>query len=372
MSHSPPTFADVARFCGRCLLVAGFVYVASQVVRAMPLVFVSLFCALLVTSLILPVADRLGRLLPRALAALAALLLGVSVVGGALAFVIPRTLSRISENSDTLARRAEHLVSESSRLLPGPQTTMDALATQAEPWVRQHAQALVRGAASGLGSLAQVLTGVLLSVVLAFFFLKDGRGMMRSALSLLPPARRRLARAALARGWRTLSHWVHGTVLVALADAVVIGGGLLLLGVPLALPLALLTFLGGFIPIVGALVAGVVAVGVAWALVGLKAALITLTLVLAVQQLEGNVLQPFIMGRVLPLHPAVVLLAVTTGTLLAGVSGAFVAVPLLAALTAGVQGYLSEQREAPGPEAEGPDAPGAPADEEDVHPPARH
>jgi predicted PurR-regulated permease PerM len=372
VSGSQPTLAGVARFSGRCLLIAGFVYVAGRVVQAVPLVFVSLFIALLVTSLLLPVADWLGRFLPRALAALAALLLGVSVVGGLFAFIIPRTIARITANSDTLARRIENLVRSLSIYLPGPQTTLDELGTQAEQWVRQNAQELAMGAASGLTSVAMVLTGVLLVLALVFFFMKDGHGLVRSALAPLSPERRRLARAALERAWLTLSRWVRGTVLVALIDAVGIGTGLLILRVPLALPLALLTFLGGFIPVIGALVAGVVAVVVAWALVGLKAALITLAIVLAVQQLEGNVLQPFIMGRVLPIHPAAVLLAVTAGTLLAGVSGAFVAVPLLAALTAGLQGYLAEQREAPASRDTGPDEPEGPADGMDAYPPAHH
>lgn len=372
MSGSQPTLAGVARFSGRCLLVAGFVYVAGRVVQTVPLVFVSLFTALLVTSLLMPVADWLGRFLPRALAALAALLLGVSVVGGLLAFIIPRTIARISANSDTLARRIEDLVRSLSRFLPGPQTTLDELGAQAERWVRQNAQELALGAASGLTSLAMLLTGVLLVLVLVFFFVKDGRGLVRSALSPLSPERRRLARAALKRAWWTLSRWVRGTVLVALIDAVGIGAGLLLLRVPLALPLALLTFLSGFVPIIGALVAGTVAVVVAWALVGVKAALITVAIVLAVQQLEGNVLQPFIMGRVLPLHPVMVLLAVAAGTLLAGVSGAFVAVPLLAALTAGIQGFLAEQRQARAPQGAGPDEPEGPADGMDAHPSAHH
>lgn len=198
------------------------------------------------------------------------------------------------------------------------------------------------------------------------------RGLVRSALSPLSPARRRLAHAALERAWWTLSRWVRGTVLVALIDAVGVGTGLLLLRVPLALPLALLTFLSAFVPIIGALVAGTVAVVVAWALVGVKAALITLAIVLAVQQLEGNVLQPFIMGRVLPLHPAAVLLAVTAGSLLAGVSGAFAAVPLLAALTSGVQGALAEQRKAGAHEDASPDEPEGPADGMDTQTPAHH
>jgi predicted PurR-regulated permease PerM len=367
-----PTLAGAARFSGHCLLVIGLLYVVGRVVLAMPLVFLSLFAALLLTSLLMPVTNGLARLLPRSLAALASVLLGVGVVGGLLAFIIPRTVSRISESSDTLARRAEHLARQLTRLVPGPQPTLEELGTRVEQWVRQHAQELALGAASGLTELTTVLSGVLLTVVLVFFFVKDGQGLARAALSPLPPERRRLARAAVDRAWLTLSRWVRGTVLVAFIDAASIGVGLLLLRVPLALPLALLTFLGAFVPVIGALVGGTVAVLVAWALVGVKAALITLALVLAVQQVEGNILQPIIMGRVLPLHPAVVLLAVTAGTLLAGVAGAFVAVPLSAAVTAGMQAFFAEQRKrSPRDESRSDDLEDAP-DGGDVQPPAHH
>lgn len=341
MSWARPTLAGLARFSGRCLLIAGLLYVLGLVVQRLPLVFIALFVSLLVTSLLAPVADWLTRRrVPRTLAALAAMLLSLAALAGLLSFIIPRTVSRISEHADTVVRRAQDLARWLSRLLPGQQPTLEELFSQGEQWVRRHGQELVVGAASGLSALVMVLSGALLTLVLVFFFVKDGRDMVGSALSLLPPERRQLAHAAVRGAWRTLSRWVHGTVLVALIDATGIGVGLLVLGVPLALPLALLTFLGAFVPVLGALVAGAVAVLVAWAMVGLQAALITLAIVLAVQQLEGNILQPAIMGHILPLHPAVVLLAVTAGTLLAGVAGAFVAVPLLAALTAGVKALL--------------------------------
>lgn len=345
MSWTHPTLEGLARFSGRCLLVGGLLYVVGHVVRSLPFVFVSLFIALLLTSLLQPVTDWLTRRrLPPLVAALATVLLAVAGVGGLLAFIIPRTVARISSHVDLLAERARHLAVSLTRLVPGQKPSLDELGLHAERWVRQHAQELALGAASGLTTAATVLVGMMLVLVLTFFFMKDGRGLVRSALSPLPPRRRQLALAAGERAWRTLGQWVRGTVLVALADAVGVGVGLLVLGVPLALPLALLTFLSAFVPIIGALVAGALAVLVAWATMGTQDALLTLAIVLAVQQLEGNVLQPLVMGRVLPLHPAMVLLAVTAGVLLGGVAGAFVAVPLLAAVTAGTQAFLAEGR----------------------------
>jgi putative heme transporter len=335
----------MSRFCGRFLLVAGFLYVVGYVVQSLPLVFLSLFIALLLTSLLRPVAGWLGRhRIPSSVAALASMLMGISAVGGLLAFIIPRTISEVAENAGTLSERAQHLVQSLARFLPGQADSLGELGRRVEQWGRQHAEVVATGAATGVTALSKGLTGLLLVLVLTFFFVRDGRGMVRAVFSLLSPERRRLACAAADNAWWTLSRWVHGTALVALIDGAGIGIGLLILGVPLALPLALLTFLGGFVPVVGAVVAGMVAVLVAWATVGTQAALITLGIVLAVQQLEGQILQPMIMGRVLPLHPAVVLLTVAVGALVAGIAGALVAVPLLAAMTAGIQAFVAEGR----------------------------
>jgi predicted PurR-regulated permease PerM len=351
--------------------VAGFLFVVGYVVQSLPLVFLSLFVALLLTSLLHPVAEWLGRRrLPPSLAALASLLLLLVLVGGLLAFIIPRTASELAAHSDTLSRRTQQLVHSITALLPGPQPSLEELGQRATQWGREHAQALASSMASGLTALGSGLGGMLLVLVLTFFFVRDGRGLVRSALSALAPRRRRWARAAAGKAWETLSGWVRGTALVALIDATGIGVGLLILGVPLALPLALLTFLGAFVPVIGAVVAGGVAVVVAWATVGNQAALITLGIVLAVQQLEGNILQPVVMGRVLPLHPAVVLLAVTTGALVAGIAGAFVAVPVLAAVTAGTQALLSERRTSR--EEQRQQAPQAPPARQEPQPPAPH
>jgi predicted PurR-regulated permease PerM len=259
-----------------------------------------------------------------------------------------------------------------ARFLPGEAPSLDGLRGRIEQWGRQHAEVVATGAASGATALATGLTGLLLVLVLTFFFVRDGRRLVRAALSVLSPERRRLACATADKAWRTLSRWVRGTALVALIDATGIGVGLLILGVPLALPLALLTFLGGFVPVIGAVLAGLVAVLVAWAAVGTQAALITLGIVVAVQQLEGNVMQPMIMGRVLPLHPAVVLLAVTVGALVAGIAGALVAVPLLAAVTAGTQAFLAEGRKLRTRDREPGEAMEGPALSQDAQPPAHH
>lgn len=136
----------------------------------------------------------------------------------------------------------------------------------------------------------------------------------------------------MADGWRVLARYARGMVVIAAVDAVGIGVALLVIGVPLALPLALLTFVAAFVPVLGATVAGAVAALVALAANGPMDALLVLAAVIAVQQAEGNLLEPLIMGHALRLHPAVVLIAVTAGALTAGVAGALIAVPLTAVI----------------------------------------
>jgi predicted PurR-regulated permease PerM len=201
------------------------------------------------------------------------------------------------------------------------------------------------------------VTGFFLVLFTLFFFLRDGGQIWSFLCRLLP----REARVPTARAghysWHTLVSYVHATVLVAFVDAAGIGIGLVVLGVPLALPLAALVFLGAFIPVVGATVTGVVAILVALVANGPVTALIVLAVVIAVQQLEGHVLQPLIMGRAVALHPLAVILAIAAGIVVAGIVGGLIAVPLLAVLNTAIRylvrhpsGEPTADREPPGTE----------------------
>src|SRR5699024_9420183 len=175
-------------------------------------------------------------------------------------------------------------------------------------YLEQNASNLVGGAAGAVSSVGTFATGLLLTLFTAFFFLYDGRRMFTWAVRLMPrPARAKTEGAAL-RGWQTLVQYVRVQIIVAGVDAIGIGLGALILGIPLAIPLTVLVFLASFIPIVGAVVTGVIAVVVALVSQGFGPALIMLGVVLAVQQIEGNVLQPFIMGRAVSVHPLAVVL----------------------------------------------------------------
>jgi putative heme transporter len=174
------------------------------------------------------------------------------------------------------------------------------------------------------------LTAVVLMIVIVFFVLKDGGRLWRGVADLLPGRYRSTVDEAAGRIWWTLGAYFRGQLLVALVDAIFIGLGLWLLGVPLALPLAVLVFFGGLFPIVGAFVTGLLAVLVALASEGLTTALLVLGLVVLVQQAESNLLEPLILSKVIALHPLVIILSITAGVLSFGILGAFLAVPFAA------------------------------------------
>lgn len=191
---------------------------------------------------------------------------------------------------------------------------------------------------SGIRTAGEVLVGAVLSLVLTFFFLKDGRRFQEAALSKVPARHVEVVSAVGATAWSSFSGFLRGAAMLGVVEGLVIGVTMWLLGAPLAMPVAVLPFAGAFFPIVGAVVAGAVAVLVALASGGLTPALIVLVVAVVVQQLDNDLLAPFVYGRTLELHPAVILLALTAGASLGGIVGAFVAVPL----TSAVLGSLRE------------------------------
>jgi predicted PurR-regulated permease PerM len=207
---------------------------------------------------------------------------------------------------------------------------------------------LATGALGGALLVVEVVAGIVLAVVLVFFFVKDGRRMWAWFVTRFPARLRTDIHAIGELGWGALAGYLRGTTLVALVDAIGIGLALVLLDVPLALPLALLTFAAGFFPIVGALVAGFAAAMVALAANGVTTALLVVGATLLVQQVEGNLLQPLIVGRAVRLHPAAIILAVATGGVLWGVAGAFIAVPTAAVVSQAI-GYLRARPAVPAP-----------------------
>lgn len=197
------------------------------------------------------------------------------------------------------------------------------------------------GAISGLSAAGNFITGALLMAVILFFFLKDGERIWAFMLRAFKGKNLVKARLAGERSLNVLGGYVRGTSIVAFVDAFFIGLALVFMGVPLALPLAALTFIGAFIPLIGATLAGVLAALVALVANGPLAALVVIIVVIVVNQLEGNFLQPVVMGQALNVHALVILLALTAGTILAGIIGAILAVPLVAVAWAAIKAWNS-------------------------------
>lgn len=224
-----------------------------------------------------------------------------------------------------------------------------ALQQSATDALTDNQEVLTSGVISGATLLAEFLAGAFLFVVVLFFFLRDGRAMWAWVLARQPDAHTAMVDASGRAALGTLAAYLRGTAVIALVDATLIGLALLLLGVPLVLPLSVLVFLGAFIPVVGSAVAGSVAVVVALVTEGPVTAGLTLLAVVVVQQVEGDVLAPWVFGRALSLHPLVVLIALTGGAVLAGVLGAAVSVPLVAAVWTVIRAVRPSVSDAPPP-----------------------
>jgi predicted PurR-regulated permease PerM len=260
------------------------------------------------------------------LAALLTMLIVIVVIGGVLAFVGFQVAAQASQLADAVTQGVQQV----EDFAAGFGLTLDS--GQVQKAISAAGSYLTSAsfgstALSGLSAAGNFATGLVLLVVVLFFFLRDGRMIWSFLIRPLHGEAHARAVRIGDSSIRVLGAYVRGTALVALVDAVFIGAGLLILHVPLAFPLAVLVFVTAFIPVVGATLAGVVAALVALVLNDLTTALIVVGIVILVNQLEGNLLQPVIMGRSLSLHPLVILLALTAGTILGGILGAILSTP---------------------------------------------
>ncbi|MBQ1052954.1 AI-2E family transporter [Micromonospora sp. C51] len=331
------------------LLVIGIVgWALLRVFGAIRVVIVPLLVALLLAALLAPAVGWLLRArLPRTLATAVVLIGGLAAVVGTLTLVVNEFIAGLPELSASAAAGIGQI---QTWLRDGPlnlsDTQLDRYIEAGQNWINENSQALTSNALATAGTVVEVFTGALLVLFATFFFLRDGDRIWRFLVGTFPVAARWRVDDAGRASWRTLVAYVRATVLVAFIDAVGIGIALVLFDVPFAFPLTALVFLGAFIPIVGATLSGAVAVLVALVDAGWVTALIIFGAVIVVQQVEGNVLQPWIMGRAVALHPLPVVLAVTAGVVLEGIVGALVAVPLIAVLNTAVR-RLSRQRPTP-------------------------
>ncbi|MEU9377984.1 AI-2E family transporter [Streptomyces sp. NPDC048255] len=355
----------------RFLVLAAALWVVMRVIGSVRLVVLAFAAALLVTALLEPTVARLHRLgLSRGAATAITALCGFLVLGLVGWFVVWQVL----DNLGNLSGRLQEGIEELKRwLLDSPfhvtEQQINDVAERLSDAIGTSTSEITSTGLQGVTVLVEVLTGMLLAMFVTLFLLYDGKRIWQWTLKLVPAAARPDVADAGPPAWRTLTAYIRGTMVVAFIDALFIGLGIYILGVPLAVPIGVVIFLASFVPLVGAVASGALAVVVALVTQGVFTALMALLVVLVVQQIEGHVLQPFILGRAVRVHPVAVVLAVATGGVVAGIGGAVVAVPLVAVANTvivhlgGAHAADGDVVEASSPPVEGegpPDRPAAP------------
>src|SRR4051812_18338711 len=322
--------------------IAALVLLTGWAIGHLMAVVLPFVIAILLATLLRPIAARLERRgMKPAAAAVGAVALAIVVLALLLSLVLPPFISHLPALGTRVQEGAHRVAYEVGDRVAGmSRTEVDRTIENAVDRVRNR---LGGTAMAGVTSAAGALGSLVLIAFLTFFLVKDGRRIWLYLVGLAPSHRRAALDEVGERAWTVLTAYTRGVVFVATVDAVLIGAALLLVGVPLALPLIVLTWVAAFFPIIGAVTAGAAAVLVALVANGPTEALIVLAVIVLVQQVEGNVLYPVVVGPRLKLHPIVVLMAVTAGGTLAGIPGAFLAVPI-ATVGGALVGFQRERR----------------------------
>jgi putative heme transporter len=324
-----PGLRRAADYAWRLLILCAAAYVVFRVLLRFELVFIALFLALILTSLLRPPVRMLSRWMPRPLAVLGTALGSIALLG-ALGWIMAEN---ISNNWSSLSSEFRGGVSQIRTWLQGAPFRVDPhtltnLQSKLTTWVSEHRSTLINQALNEASRIVDVLTVLALSVFCAIFFTSSGDRMWQWFRRQLPPDSRETWTRCGRTAWHTFAGYTRGSILVAAANALMVGIALELLRVPLVLPLTLLEFVASFIPLIGSPIAMAVATVVALASRGVTTAVIVLALIVVIGQIEGHLLQPFVMGWSVRLHPVAVAVCVIAGTTLAGLVGAVVAVPL--------------------------------------------
>jgi predicted PurR-regulated permease PerM len=350
----PHALRIAAAWSWRLIVIGAVAWALLKIVGTIRIVIIPLAIALLLSALLAPAVGWLLRArLPRSLATGVVLVGGLAAVVGTLTLVVNEFIKGVPELSKKSSQGVRQI---QDWLKTGPLHLSDGQLNryidEAQKWINENTEKLTSGAINTAATLAEVLTGTLLVLFATFFFLRDGDKIWRFLVRLLPVAAQWKVDDAGRASWETLGAYVRATVLVAFIDALGIGIFLVIFEIPFAFPLAALVFLGAFIPIVGAALSGGVAVLVALVDSGPVTALIILGVVIGVQQVEGHVLQPLIMGRAVAIHPLAVIIGIAAGVVLAGITGALVSVPLIAVLNTAVRRLAARTGPDSQPEAE--------------------
>lgn len=310
-------------------------------------VVIPLVVALLLAALLEPAAARLREVgVPRSLAAAIVLIGGLGAVVGILTAVVEAFIDGMPALYDNVRRGVQQI---ETWLRTGPldlsQRQMDSAFERANRWLAENQSTFTAGATEAAVAVGHVIAGIFLVLFALFFFMRDGRGIWSFVTRLFPRDTRQSVYGAGDAAWRTLTSYVRATVLVAFIDAVGIGSAAYLLGLDLWFPIGALVFLAAFVPIVGATISGAVAALVALVTHGWVTALLMLGAVIVVQQVEGHLLQPLLLGRAVSVHPLAVIIAIATGAYVAGIVGALISVPLVAVVNTMIR-HLNSGRQA--------------------------
>jgi putative heme transporter len=343
-----PIVRKTAAWSWRLLVILTAVVAVLMAVERLEVIVVPLLLALMLSSLLVPIVDWLDRRgAPRGGAVALVMLSGFAILGGILTFVVSQFIVGVPDLVNQVTRSIDSL---KKWLIDGPlhlsRQQIDHAGNNAIQALQHNQEKLTSGALSTATAITEIITAALLMMFTLIFFLYGGRNIWNYVTKLFPADHRERVRAAGGAGFRALTGYVRATFLVALVDAVGIGTGLAIMAVPLALPLASLVFLGAFVPLVGAVLSGFLAVIVALLAKGFVYALITLGLLVAVNQLEAHILQPLVMGRAVSIHPLAVVIAISTGGVLAGIVGALLSVPTVAFLNNAFKVLLARDPEA--------------------------
>ena len=334
-----PLVRKAAAWAWRLLIILAAIVALLWLAARLQVIVVPVAMAVILTALLLPAVDWLDRRgAPRGGAVALVLISALALFGGIMTFVVSQFVSGLPDLTEQVARS----IDDATRwLIEGPahlsREQIDKAGDAAVTALRDNQEKLTSGALSTAATLTEIVTGALLTLFTLIFLLYGGRNIFAYLTRIVPSRTRDRVREAGRAGFGSLIGYVRATFLVALVDAVGIGTGLAIMGVPLALPLASLVFLGAFVPLVGAVLTGFLAVVVALLAKGVVYALFTLGLIIAVQQLEAHVLQPLVMGRAVSIHPLAIVLAIATGAVLAGIIGALLSVPVLAFLNSAIR-----------------------------------
>lgn len=335
--HEVPALLEAAAgWAWRLLALGAVVYFLGVLARKLELALLPLLTALLLTALLQPVNTRLRRArLGRGGAAVVTVLLAIAVLGGVGVFVVNRAVAGYPQ----LVNEIESLVTKTQDwLVNGPlqldRSSVSNVGSRLVSYLRSQQGQLLSSAVSAGRVALDIVTSLVLTLFLTIFLLYDGRRIFQWLTGAFAARTRARVDVVGERMWATVSGYVSGTFLVALFHGVVMGVTLTIVGVPLVAPLALLTFLGGFVPLIGVVVFGGLAVLVTLVSKGVTAGLVVLVVLLVENQVESHVLQPFVVGRHVSLHPMAIALTLACGALIAGLPGAIFGVPLVAALNA--------------------------------------